>query len=90
MRVTVGIHAGETLKPKTLHSILDQAGLTVEVASPLPCRRFPDASLREIPSNSASSAREAIKGYIKSLETAGEVVPVETERPQAITIGVPA
>ena len=35
-------------------------------------------------------AREAIAGYIKSLETAGEPVPVETERPQAITIDVAA
>ena len=30
MRVTVAVHPGETLKPKTLQSILDQAGLTVE------------------------------------------------------------
>ena len=35
-------------------------------------------------------AREAIAGYIKSLEMAGEPVPVETERPQAITIDVAA
>ena len=28
--VVVAVHAGETLKPKTLQSILDQAGLTVE------------------------------------------------------------
>lgn len=27
-RVTVPVHAGETIKPKTLLSILDQAGLT--------------------------------------------------------------
>jgi predicted RNA binding protein YcfA (HicA-like mRNA interferase family) len=30
MRVTVAVHAGETFKLKTLQSILDQAGLTVE------------------------------------------------------------
>jgi predicted RNase H-like HicB family nuclease len=35
-------------------------------------------------------AREAIVGYVKSLEAAGESVPVETERPQAITIDVAA
>jgi predicted RNA binding protein YcfA (HicA-like mRNA interferase family) len=29
-RVVVPMHAGETLKPKTLASILDQAGLNVE------------------------------------------------------------
>ena len=29
-RVTVPVHAGEILKPKTLASILEQAGLTVE------------------------------------------------------------
>lgn len=28
--VTVPVHAGETIKPKTLGSILDQAGLSVE------------------------------------------------------------
>ncbi|HLH73115.1 MAG TPA: type II toxin-antitoxin system HicB family antitoxin [Chloroflexota bacterium] len=31
-------------------------------------------------------AREAITGYIKSLEAAGERIPAETEWPQAITI----
>jgi predicted RNase H-like HicB family nuclease len=35
-------------------------------------------------------AGEAIAGYIKSLEAAGETVPMETERPQAITIDVVA
>ena len=35
-------------------------------------------------------AREAIAGYAKSLEAAGEPVPGETERPQAITINVAA
>ena len=35
-------------------------------------------------------AQEAITGYIKSLELAGEPVPSETERPQAITIDVAA
>jgi predicted RNase H-like HicB family nuclease len=35
-------------------------------------------------------AREAIAGYVKSLEAAGEAIPVETERPQAITIDVAA
>lgn len=35
-------------------------------------------------------AHEAIVGYIKSLEAAGEPVPVEKERPQAITIDVAA
>jgi len=29
-RVTVPVHAGAILKPKTLLSILDQAGITVE------------------------------------------------------------
>jgi predicted RNA binding protein YcfA (HicA-like mRNA interferase family) len=29
-RVTVAVHAGETLKPKTLSSILDQAGLSID------------------------------------------------------------
>jgi len=29
-RVTVPVHAGTILKPKTLQSILDQAGLEVE------------------------------------------------------------
>ncbi len=29
-RVTVPVHAGETLKPKTLAAILDQAGLTLD------------------------------------------------------------
>lgn len=29
-RVTVPVHAGETLKPKTLAAILNQAGLTVD------------------------------------------------------------
>ena len=29
-RVTVPVHAGETLFPKTLTSILEQAGMTVE------------------------------------------------------------
>lgn len=29
-RVTVPVHAGETLKPKTLAAILDQAGLSVD------------------------------------------------------------
>ena len=28
--VTVPVHAGENLKPKTLSAILDQAGLTVD------------------------------------------------------------
>jgi predicted RNA binding protein YcfA (HicA-like mRNA interferase family) len=28
--VTIPVHAGETLKPKTLASIIDDAGLTVE------------------------------------------------------------
>jgi antitoxin HicB len=35
-------------------------------------------------------AREAIAGYIESLEAHGEPVPEETERPQAITIDVAA
>lgn len=35
-------------------------------------------------------AQEAIAGYIRSLELAGEPVPEETERPQAITIDVAA
>jgi len=35
-------------------------------------------------------AREAIQGYIESLEAAGEPVPEEGERPQAITIEVAA
>jgi len=35
-------------------------------------------------------AREAIQGYIESLEKAGEPVPEETERPQVITIDVAA
>jgi predicted RNA binding protein YcfA (HicA-like mRNA interferase family) len=30
MRVTVAMHAGETIKPRTLKSILEQAGLTVD------------------------------------------------------------
>lgn len=30
MRVTVPVHSGEVIKPKTLQSILEQAGLTVE------------------------------------------------------------
>ena len=29
-RVTVAIHAGETIKPKTLQTILKQAGLSLE------------------------------------------------------------
>lgn len=29
LRVTVAVHAGETIKPKTLQSILKQAGLSV-------------------------------------------------------------
>jgi len=29
MRITVAIHAGETIKPKTLQSILKQAGLSI-------------------------------------------------------------
>jgi predicted RNA binding protein YcfA (HicA-like mRNA interferase family) len=29
-RVTVAIHAGETIKPKTLRTIIEQAGLSVE------------------------------------------------------------
>jgi predicted RNA binding protein YcfA (HicA-like mRNA interferase family) len=33
--VTVPVHAGETLAPKTLQSILGQAGLTVEELSAL-------------------------------------------------------
>jgi antitoxin HicB len=33
-------------------------------------------------------AREAIVGYIRSLEAAAEPVPVEVERPRAITIEV--
>lgn len=28
LRVTVPVHSGEIIKPKTLHSILQQAGLT--------------------------------------------------------------
>ncbi|MBI2912181.1 MAG: type II toxin-antitoxin system HicB family antitoxin [Chloroflexi bacterium] len=35
-------------------------------------------------------AQEAIAGYTESLEAAGEPVPVESERPQAITIEVAA
>jgi predicted RNase H-like HicB family nuclease len=35
-------------------------------------------------------AEEAIIGYIESLRLAGENVPVETERPQMITIDVAA
>jgi predicted RNase H-like HicB family nuclease len=35
-------------------------------------------------------AQEAIAGYIKSLQEAGEPVPEEIERPQAITIDVAA
>ncbi len=35
-------------------------------------------------------AKEAIAGYIESLEAHGEPVPEETERPQAITIDVAA
>lgn len=35
-------------------------------------------------------AQEAIAGYIESLQAAGEPVPEEIERPQAITIEVPA
>lgn len=34
-------------------------------------------------------ASEAISGYIESLQAAGETVPEEIERPQAITIDVP-
>lgn len=30
MRVTVAVHAGETIRPGTLNAILDQAGLTIE------------------------------------------------------------
>lgn len=30
MRVTVAVHTGETIKPATLRTILDQAGLTVD------------------------------------------------------------
>ena len=35
-------------------------------------------------------AQEAIAGYIEALEAAGEPVPEEAERPQAITIDVAA
>ncbi len=35
-------------------------------------------------------AREAITGYIESLEADGQSVPEETERPQVITIQVAA
>jgi predicted RNase H-like HicB family nuclease len=35
-------------------------------------------------------AREAIMGYIESLEADGQSVPEETERPQVITIQVAA
>ena len=35
-------------------------------------------------------AREAIEGYIESLEADGQSVPEETERPQMITIQVAA
>ena len=35
-------------------------------------------------------AQEAIQGYIRSLEAAGETVPTEEERPRAITIHVAA
>jgi antitoxin HicB len=35
-------------------------------------------------------AQEAIAGYIEALEAAGESVPEENERPQAITIDVAA
>lgn len=35
-------------------------------------------------------AQEAIAGYVESLGAAGEPVPHETERPQAITISVAA
>jgi antitoxin HicB len=35
-------------------------------------------------------AREAIEGYIESLRAAGEPIPEEVERPQAITIDVAA
>lgn len=35
-------------------------------------------------------AREAIAGYIESLEAEGETVPEETERPQLIIIDVAA
>lgn len=35
-------------------------------------------------------AQEAIAGYIESLRAEGEPIPVETERPQMITIDVAA
>ncbi len=35
-------------------------------------------------------AQEAITGYIESLRAEGEPIPVETERPQMITIDVAA
>ena len=35
-------------------------------------------------------AREAIVGYIESLQAAGEIVPEETKRPHMITIDVAA
>lgn len=30
LRVTVAVHAGEVVKPKTLQSILEQAGLSID------------------------------------------------------------
>ena len=33
-------------------------------------------------------AKEAIQGYIESLEAAGEPIPEEVERPQMVTIDV--
>jgi predicted RNA binding protein YcfA (HicA-like mRNA interferase family) len=30
MRVTVAIHSGETIKPKTLLSLLEQAGISAD------------------------------------------------------------
>jgi len=30
-RVTVAVHLGETIKPKTLQSILEQAGLSIDL-----------------------------------------------------------
>ena len=64
---------------------VEEGGYTVTVPALPGC-----ITQGETVSQCIERAQEAIAGYIKSLEQAGEPIPPEIERPQAITIDVAA
>lgn len=68
-----------------LHPDPEDGGYTVTVPSLPGCVTEGDT-----PEEAIAMAREAIAGYIESLEKHGEPVPEEAAHPQALVIEIPA